>query len=214
MKRRAPIEVGACHGVNMTRLERMRYGGEWADTLCAAAGADAFNVTPIPWPSTGSAVGDGFGLFWDPRARQVAQGAVMQGLERFLAQSDGRGVVVGHSFGSVLAPLAFRALGVRPRLVGIGSPATHPVIGRRLAWSGFLRASSARRPPPTTLQNRDDGICALRILGARFSIESTAYGAEWIDVDAQPVGWAREHGADLYLSHPAALRLIENAARE
>lgn len=205
-----PVQIAAIHGVNTGAIEQQRFHREWQDTLCAAAGSGSYEVTGIPWPSIGTAAGDGLRLFWDVRAREAAIASVVYGLKRWL-EKPGPRVIVAHSMGTVLVLEALRVMGGGVPIVGIGSPATHPLLARRLAFAGYLR-SVQRKRRPTTIQNKDDGVCALRLpFGGRLTMASGAYLSEWIDVEPdKPVGWAAEHGADLYLAHETTLRAIES----
>lgn len=190
--------IAYVHGVNTSPADQ---AGMRARIERVLASVDlVVEVVPVSWTSGDTFAGDGLALFLDKaRATKWSQ-QVCNGIDAALPD-----VVIGHSAGSVLLHgLVHRSAVVTcqlAKIVTIGSPHTHPVIGPALRTVGWDPA------PQVDLAgwNMDDRICCWPS-GKRTVLPG------WREVQvAAPGQHPREHADEVYLTAPpfvAALRAL------
>lgn len=163
-------------------------------------------VEPVRWDSRGAAedvwrMATDFAWRWAQINRVMY--AIRSAQERALRQSAPL-AVVGHSAGAVFAHAAMRhmrRLGWRMTSiypVYLGSPITHPLIGRwceRVGLGSHLALHEDTMP--TIFVNRDDPIASMRMLGYR-----RPWWADVREIDVIDYGAHLEHLPDPYLLHP------------
>lgn len=173
----------------------------WADALQMPA-----HLTEVRWPSRDCPVTDWTGIRVNPDFRKRAFHRVRDGLRSWAGFASGPRCVIAHSMGVPLAMRAIAELRLPLPLIGIGSPMTHPLLGRKLEKVGLGHMPNEK---PKVFSNRGDYICALW----------TPFGNWWrspkymerveVEIDASPV---REHDAEKYLALPEVQEAVKRAA--
>lgn len=221
------IDLALVHGVNTG--ETFPYGRSWLEALSThlkdatvgyneehalhwlrgRKGLRDFYITArtVRWPSQDNPVRDWLGLRFNPKYRGLCLDTVRSGLAQWFAHppcAGARRTIVAHSMGVPLALdnfWALRAAEAAVRFVGIGSPLTHPVMGRLLEGDGLVGPPGAlaahwKGLSPPILSNRGDFICALWSPFGNIWRERPYFERVEVEIDTKP---AREHDAEKYL---------------
>lgn len=193
------------HGVAHDAEAQAKFGDWWTSSIRESA-YSAIHTTPIRWGSTGSGPVDSSRILRDKTFREAAIADVRSGLRKWWLEysEHPHKVIIAHSMGTVLASAALEGLQVP--LINIGSPITHPLYGTALSLVGLGKGRAFR-----TLQNRDDGICALGTPLGRWARSAPGWNAEFVDVEAGPLPWPHEHPQDLYFKHPRFRQVLLEA---
>lgn len=144
------------------------------------------DTSPVNWPSTGSFLLDSAQFFREEHRERWIRTVLSQ------IREQAPDVVVAHSMGSVLAIEALAQLTERPRLVLIGSPFHHHVLGPALE----LKARSLVNCE-SFWHDRDP----IARHGRRTHFTSTQI---WVS------GSGDQHRAELYLDHPLVQAAIKD----
>lgn len=209
------FHVFAVHGIGTSEKDALVFHDDVMRVLGELVDPSKVKVTLGRWRSTGKVFGD----VWRIGREHVhmvddLMPAFDQWLEECWEDPDARMLLLGHSFGTILARiLAAMSPAHRCRLLCLGSPAHHPVF--RLALPRMTAIAGMRC---IAVVNNEDGVCAI----AKRYHAFPDWGNIRIAFSARPPKPDRdydrlvagiEHDPWSYLTHPLVLEELRSAAR-